>query len=217
MNQASIAACLEASGFAVSIRSLRARISLFIEDESTDRVHELLSGVVSLSRTLPDARRQVVGFVFPGEIFTPSGLAFHTSDAPFCTAETLTPVKVALYRRSHLDDLLHERPDMTRSLLAASRRSLFRAQGQMLLLGRMSAIERLASFLLMMAEQQDVTGPTPLHLPMSRRDIADYLGIRIETVSRGFARFQASGLIKSETRTTLRIMNRDRLLELAGR
>ncbi len=187
--------------------ALEAGASLFIEGETVDKIYDLVSGIVRLSKMLPDGRRQILGFLFPGEIFTPSGFAISHGGCATCSADAVTAVEVVTHRHSNFDGLLASRPELTRSLLATAAKSLFMAQQQMLLLGRMSATERLVWFLLRMAEQQDVEAGEPIRLPMSRVDIADYLGLTMETVSRVFRRLRERNIIALKGATQIRIVD----------
>lgn len=210
-----VAACLSTSKLRVYTRLFPADAWLFVEGRSTDKIYELLSGVVRLSKTLSDGRRQIVDFVFPGEIFGSSGFTSGSGGTAFCSADAVTSVQVAIYWQNNVDQLLCEMPDFACALVAASSRNLFRAQQQMLLLGRMSAAERLAWFLIMMAQQQNVTGDALLYLPMGRIDIADYLGLTVETVSRTFTQFRQMRLIESEGAAAIRIIKWRRIRGLA--
>ncbi len=195
--------------------ALEAGASLFIEGENVDKIYDLVSGIVRLSKMLPDGRRQILGFLFPGEIFTPSGFAISHGGCATCSADAVTSVEVVTHRLSSFDGLLASRPDLTRSLLATAAKSLFMAQQQMLLLGRMSATERLVWFLLRMAEQQDVEGDGPIRLPMSRVDIADYLGLTMETVSRTFRWLRERNIIALRGATEIRIVDPGRARQIA--
>ncbi len=195
--------------------ALPAGAPLFMEGDTVDRFYELASGVVRLSKTLPDGRRQVLGFLYPGEIFTPSGFAFHAADEATCTADAVTSVTVVSHRLSAVSAMLANRPELTRELLAAAGRSLARVQEQMLLLGRMAAMERLAWFLLGMAEQQGGAGDGKLRLPMARADIADYLGLTVETISRILGQLRARRVIALDGPATIRLLDRATLREMA--
>ena len=101
-------------------------------------------------------------------------------------------------------------------MLAATSQELRAAQDQMLLLGRKSASEKVASFLVMIAEQQARSGEDELDLPMTRSDIADYLGLTIETVSRTLSKLKQAGLIALPTAVRIEILDRDRLEDMAA-
>jgi len=199
------ASCMPADASATRNRTLAAGAALFREGDGAESIYALVSGVVRLSKALPDDRRQIVGFVFPRQIFTSSGFALAREGLATCTADAVTLCQMTVYQRNELDRLLEERPNVARSMLAASSRCLYLAQQQMLLLGRMSAIERVSWFLLMMARQQNVEGDASLHLPMNRLDIADYLGLAIETVSRTLCRLRDNRFIEVPSAAEIRI------------
>jgi CRP/FNR family transcriptional regulator, anaerobic regulatory protein len=186
---------------------LDAKAALFTEGDAAGDIHELVSGVVRLSRMLPDDRREVLGFLFPGELFSSSGFGLPQPDAAICTADAVTSIRVTAHPWSRLDDVLAERDDFARKMLAAIRRNRFRDQQQMLLLGRMSALERVVWFLLVMARLENTEDDVPLYLPMPWDDVADYLGITTEAVSHVFFQLRKHGLIKFEDGSTIRVMS----------
>ena len=160
---------------------LRAKTTLFEECAHADAVWSLVSGALLLSKLLPDGRRQVLGIALPGDFL---GLA--TENTYSFTATTLTPVSVCRFERSRFLELLNRTPRLMRRVFATFSRDLALAQDHMLLLGRRSAEEKVAAFLLSLRARR-----APLHglsaridLPMTRQDIGDYLGLTLETVSR---------------------------------
>jgi CRP/FNR family transcriptional regulator len=155
------------------------------EDEPAQHFFNVTSGTVKLFKTMPDGRRQITGFVGAGHFL---GLAVSKTYA--FSAQALDGVRVCRYARPKLKALLVAFPAMEARLLEVASNELVAAQEQMLLLGRKSARERLASFLVgrMVVPPECVgdvaTRARTIVLPMTRNDIADYLGITIETVSR---------------------------------
>jgi CRP/FNR family transcriptional regulator len=161
---------------------------------------------------LADGRRQVTGFLFPSDFL---GLALRERYA--YTAEALEQVKVCRYPKVKLEALLDRFPAMERRLLAVASNELAAAQDQMLLLGRKSAVERVASLLLILLRRSQLKRPTQaLALPMNRTDIGDYLGLTIETVSRVLARLRRDGLIRFMTPQQIEIRDAARLAQAAG-
>ncbi len=167
--------------------------ALFHEGDPNPFVFNVVDGAVKLYRLLPDGRRQITGFLFQGDFLGLGGRG-----ASSFTAEALTPLNTCRFRRSDFDQLLNALPALEHRLVALAGDELMAAQEQIVLLGRKTARERLASFLTRLAERQvQLGGPEGhVHLPMTRLDIADYLGLTIETVSRVFTQFKTSGLIK---------------------
>ncbi|MCE2565351.1 Crp/Fnr family transcriptional regulator [Komagataeibacter sp. FNDCF1] len=168
----------------------------FIEEgaPATD-FFNVTSGTVKLFKALPDGRRQITGFAAPGHFL---GLA--VSDNYAFGAEAVDTVRVCRFSRDKMSELLDDFPKLERRLLEEASNELVAAQNQMLLLGRKTARERVASFLLdqmhaSLPAGQDGNGGR-LHLPMTRGDIADYLGLTIETVSRTLSWMRAQGMIE---------------------
>ena len=150
------------------------------------------AGTAKLFKLLPDGRRQITGFVGPGQFL---GLA--VSDTYAFSAEAIEHVRYCRFPRAALRTLLDDFPLMEKQLLEVASNELVAAQEQMLLLGRKTARERLASFLLAQSRQGMPRGHSRhrFRLPMTRIDIADYIGLTIETVSRTFTRLCAERLI----------------------
>jgi CRP/FNR family transcriptional regulator len=167
---------------------LPARSVLFLQGDPADFVYTVTRGCVRLSKDLSDGRRQVVGFALPGDFL---GLSL---DKRFgFSADALDNVALCRFERRDFAGFLERAPNMMRRMHEFAAHELTIAQDQMVLLGRRRAEERVAAFLLTWRERlHKLTGADhTLVLPMTRQDIADYLGLTIETVSRtlsGFAR-----------------------------
>ena len=171
---------------------LPGNFTLFREGDSAVHVYSVSSGVVKLYKMMPDGRRQITAFLFAGDMFGLAHDGFYVA-----TAETVSASRVCRFAHRKLDSLLHEIPKLERRIFSLAVKDLIAAQEQMLLLGRKTAREKVASFLLLLARRQEKAGmaPSPVALPMSRADIADYLGLTIETVSRTFTQLKREGLI----------------------
>lgn len=168
--------------------------AIFEESEPADYVYNVSRGDVRLYKLLADGRRQVTGFLRPGDF-----LGLVKRDTYAYGAEAIDAVELCCMRIVDLERLLREMPAVRDRLLDMSRDELAAAQEQMLLLGRKSAREKVLSFLVLRAGQQDALDDTTsavVDLPMSRGDIADYLGLTIETVSRTFTALKEEGLIE---------------------
>lgn len=170
------------------------------EDEPADYLYQVVRGSVRTYKVLSDGRRQIGGFYLPGDIF---GLQF--GDYHALSAEAMLDTKVRVVRRSALHALAQRDPLIAQELFLLASQDLRRMQKRMLLLIK-SAQERVASFLLEMAERMPAS--PAIELPMSRQDIADYLGMTIETVSRTFTALEAAATI--ELPRSRRIVLRDR-------
>ena len=182
------------------------------EGEAAMHLFNITEGSVKVYKLMPDGRRQITGFLFAGDLL---GLA--VNDTYTYSAEALTPVSVCQFPRRQLERLLDEFPKMEKRMLAIASNELAAAQEQMMLLGRKTAQERIASFLLMLArreERADGSGDA-LRLTMTRTDIADYLGLTTETASRVFTSFKKRGWIELEAGNRVILTDRDTLEELA--
>ena len=184
------------------------------EGEPASCFFNVTAGTAKLFKTLPDGRRQITGFVGPGQFL---GLA--VSDTYAFSAEAIEPVRYCRFPRAALRTLLHDFPQMGKRLLEVASNELVAAQEQMLLLGRKTARERLASFLLAQSRQGMPRGHSRqrFRLPMTRVDIADYLGLTIETVSRTLTRLRAEGLIDIVSPSAIVICRPFRAGERGGR
>ena len=187
---------------------------IFHEGDDADSVYEIVKGMVKLYKLLPDGRRQITGFVSAGDLM---GLAH---DQTFVhTSEAVTDVVVFRIPKARFERFIDEVPGLARSLLNAAQDELHMAHDQLLLLGRKTAIERIASFLLNMSERygEDADGSKMLlPVPMRRCDIADYLGLTIETVSRGLSRLKKDGVVSDVNGGRSMLVAHDRLVDLAA-
>jgi CRP/FNR family transcriptional regulator len=186
----------------------------FIEEgESADSFFNITAGSAKLYKLLADGRRQITGFVSVGHFL---GLAVSATYA--FSAEAMEPVRLCRFSRSRLYHLLADFPALERRLLQVASNELVAAQEQMLLLGRKTARERVASFLLSQSQRGVPCGRhrTQFRLPMTRSDIADYLGLTVETVSRTLTRLRNEGLIEMPSASELLIPGLARLEIAAG-
>ncbi|MGE5539515.1 MAG: helix-turn-helix domain-containing protein [Gemmatimonas sp.] len=196
---------------AVSIRqTIAPGQELFAEGDAAENVYEVVSGMVKLYKLLPDGRRQIMGFISPGHLI---GLVHR--GAYVYTAEAITEVTLCRYPLARFTRLIDEVPGFAKRLLDVHSDELSAAHDQMLLLGRKTAVEKVASFLLMMAEGQH-EDCDDVYVPMTRTDIADYLGLTIETVSRTLTKLKAEGVIGRRGADCITVQDRDRLDTLAA-
>jgi CRP/FNR family transcriptional regulator len=142
-------------------------------------------------------------------------LGFANDDAYAYSAEAVTHVGLCRFQRRKLEVLLRQHPKLEQHLLAVASNELVAAQEQMLLLGRKSAREKLASFLINLPDRVVRRGlpDNPIDLPMTRNDIGDYLGLTTETVSRVFARFKREGTIVDLPNRKVQVIDKDLLLQ----
>jgi len=163
---------------------------IFGENEPADYLYKVVSGSVRTYKILSDGRRQVSGFYLPGDIF---GLEF--ADEHTLSAEAITGCKVLVVKRSALNALAGRDASVAQQLFALTGHELRRVQDRILLLIK-CARERVAGFLLEMAER---ASGNIIELPMSRQDIADYLGLSLETVSRTLTSLETAAAIEVST------------------
>lgn len=182
---------------------------IYGEDEPADYAYRVVSGAVRICKMLSDGRRQIEAFHLLGDVF-----GVELGDSHRFTAEAIADCVVLLVRRSALIGFAAHDAEAARSLWALAIRDLVRAQGHVLLLGRKTAQERVASFLLDLAHACGTRTGAAIEIPMSRQDIADYLGLTIETVSRTMTAFEASGLIVMQTARQVELLDRAALRAL---
>jgi CRP-like cAMP-binding protein len=181
---------------------------IYGENEPADYVYSVISGSVRTYKILNDGRRQISGFYLPGDVF---GLEF--GDDHVFSAEAIADSKVVVVKRSALNALAERDPAIGRDLFAITGRELRRVQDHLILLVK-TARERVVSFLLEMAERAG--GEKVVALPMPRQDIADYLGLTIETVSRTLTSLEGSAAIDILTSRRIALLNRTALNRLNG-
>lgn len=148
----------------------------------------VVSGAVRLTKLLADGRRHIAEFFYAGDCF-----GFDSSPERTFSAEAIGDAIVMQFSRAATERLIDKHPQLARRACAMTQRDLAHAQTRMLLLGRMTALERVASFLRELADRREAR--RLIEVPMSRTDIADYLGLTIETVCRVLSAFKREGII----------------------
>lgn len=182
---------------------------IFAQDEQASYCYLVVSGCVRTVQLMEDGRRQVGEFLFTGDLFGWDALDTHDF-----SAEAVTPVTLRRFARRDVDALADQDRDVARRLRDLSAKRLRSGREHMVLLGRKTASERIASFLLKMAERVARDGCSAIELPMSRSDMGDYLGLTIETVCRRLTQLRQEGTITVKG-TTIAICNH-RALGAAG-
>jgi len=176
------------------------------EGEPSDYVYKVVSGTVSTYKVLNDGRRQIGAFYLSGDVF-----GLETGATHAFSAEAITSAKVMVIRRSAITALAARDNSVAHQLLAATSRELGRVQDHLMLLIK-TAQERVAGFLLEMADRAHRS--SEIELPMSRQDIADYLGLTIETVSRTLTQLENSAAIALPSSRRIVLRNRGALNRL---
>lgn len=171
-----------------------AKATLFMQGETADNLFNVTEGTVRLYKLLPDGRRQVIGFALPGDFL---GLGIGTSTHHKLSADAVDAVTMCRFARGPFEGLLARKPHFLARLHDLTTHQLTIAQDRMVLLGRQTAEERVVSFLLQLRDRWAHILGTTVHvpLPMGRQDIADFLGLTIETVSRTLTALARNGLI----------------------
>ena len=184
--------------------------TIFMEGDGADTVFEVIEGVVILYKLLIDGRRQVTGFVYPGELFGLSGRETYSY-----SAQSTGKVRLLTIARRRFENACSDEPKLEKRLFDVVGEDLRRAQEHILLLGRKSAKEKLCSFLLTFAQQMAARADSidVVHLPMTRGDIADFLGLTIETVCRTIADLKAQRIIKLRSTEDVEILDMVALID----
>ena len=176
---------------------------IFGEAEPAEYVYQVVEGAVRSYKLLSDGRRQIGAFHLVGDIF-----GLENGSAHRFTAEAIVDTTVRLAKRVSLEHVAEEDATVARDLLDMTTNNLQHAENHMLLLGRKTSLERVAAFLLEMDGRLNAAGV--MALPMSRRDIADYLGLTLETVSRALSCLHEKGILGFVGQTQRQIVLLDR-------
>jgi CRP/FNR family nitrogen fixation transcriptional regulator len=177
---------------------------IYGEDEPAEYVYQIIRGAVRTYKLLSDGRRQIGAFHLPGDVF---GLESGTTHR--LAAEAIMDTTVRLVKRSSLEQAANGNVQVARKLWGITAGELRHAENHMLLLGRKNAMERVANFLLEMDRRLAVAGM--MALPMCRRDIGDYLGLTLETVSRALSQLHGEGVLGFSGARQIVLRNRQRL------
>lgn len=200
--------------FALAFRlQLGKRERVFTAGDPVHYVYNLTEGMVCLSRSLADGRRQILGFLLPGDF-----IGFEAGNTHRCDAEALTEAKACRFERTTFDGFLRDNPEVALNLLRMASSDLALAARHEVLLGRKTAVERIASFLIDLRDRSGARHlrTQPLALPMTRSEIADYTGLTIETVSRVLGRLTAGKVIERMSTSAVRILDEARLERMSG-
>lgn len=208
-----VAAGLEGCMAAGSTRSLKPREHIFNAGDARTHVFRVEAGAICLYKIMPDGRRQVIDFAYPGDFI---GLGCDTEHA--LNAQALEPVRLRCLPAATLSRLAGRDPMLGLKMYEAMSHELAAAQDHLFTIGQRSAAERVACFLLALSRrnQRREKDPGLVVLPMTRSDIADFLGLTIETISRMLTKLRQAKIIDLEQCTLVRILDRAALERLAG-
>ncbi|MBP0581079.1 helix-turn-helix domain-containing protein [Labrys sp. LIt4] len=197
----------------MSPTALQPNQTLLRQGDPCRKVYSLTSGMLRLFTDLPDGRRQITGFLLPGDY-----LGLVDDDVHSQSAEAVVASQLCAFPIRQMELLMGEFPSLRDRLHRMTRAALRQAHDSQLMLGRLAPLEKLAGFLLMLDARanRQPRGGRVLQLAMSRTDIADHLGLTIETVSRCFTRLKMQGLIRLPDAHLVEILHEDRLADIAG-
>ncbi len=177
------------------------------QDEDADLIYRVVSGAVRTSRVMSDGRRQIGDFYYPGDLF-----GLEPGPEHRFSAEALCDCVILVLKRTALKAAGGE-AELANLIMDATMRELQRTQEHLLLLGRKTACEKVATFLSELADRRDAD---TVDMPMCRQDMADYLGLTIETVSRMLSQLQGASIVEFQGCRQFRIRNHDALARLAA-
>jgi CRP-like cAMP-binding protein len=185
---------------------------VYVEGDAARSWYRLLSGSLRVFRVLRDGRRHVSDFIFPGQFF-----GFEPGEVHVQGVEAIEPASVVAYSCERIEQRMAQDPIARQAVRKVLMEQLAAAQERIMLLGRLNATGRLAAFLLVMAQRRSKANPLGFvaELPMSRIDIADYLGLTVETVSRLFTALRGRGAIRLATANRVEVLD-PAMLELAS-
>lgn len=192
---------------------LAAGDGLFEDTDDATHIFNITAGVIKVYKLLPDGRRQVTGFLFPGDF-----IGLERDGRYAYGAEAVTHTTLCRFRRKQLAEVFQRFPKLERRLLELAWNEMVADQEQMVLLGRKTARERIASFLLLLSSRAVQRGQkaNPINVPMSRNDMADHLGLTTETVSRVVTSLRRQGAIALPVPGKIEIVDRSALEEMSG-
>ena len=195
-----------------TLKRVEAKELLFAEGDIVSHVYRVETGAVALFKVLADGRRQIVGFAYPGDLI---GLGAEGEHA--MNAQAIKPTRLRCLPMAGLHRSVAQDPALGFKLYQALARELASARDLMLTTGQRNATERVVSFLLAFSRRSERNGqdPSVFELPMTRADIADFLGLTIETVSRTFTKLRIMGLIELAQSNQVKLTDMDGLENLA--
>ncbi len=195
-----------------TLKRVEAKELLFAEGDIVSHVYRVETGAVALFKVLADGRRQIVGFAYPGDLI---GLGAEGEHA--MNAQAIKPTRLRCLPMAGLHRSVAQDPALGFKLYQALARELASARDLMLTTGQRNATERVVSFLLAFSRrsERNEQDPSAFELPMTRADIADFLGLTIETVSRTFTKLRIMGLIELAQSNQVKLTDMDGLESLA--
>ena len=174
-------------------KELKNKQAVFLQEEESKNLYNITEGNIKIYKLLSDGRIQIIGFLYPGDFF-----GSYKKGKYNYSAESIGNVKMCVFKQEVLDKYLEKNMNLAKELLHMTSHELTLAQDRIGVLGKLNANQRMAAFILNVSKQRARIGwqDNPISLPMLRQDIADYLGLTLETVSREFTKLKTSNLIK---------------------
>jgi len=198
------------SGISVE-REFKNKQTIFLQQEEAKNLYNITKGNVKIYRLLSDGRIQIIGFLYPGDFF-----GSYKKGKYNYSAESIGEVRSCVFNQTSLDNYLEKNMTLAMELLHMTSHELTLAQDRMGVLGKMNANERVAQFILNISDQRARIGwqNNPVSLPMTRQDIADYLGLTLETVSREISRLKTANIIKLMNLKQIFIVDKEKLTNI---
>ena len=195
-----------------SEKKFQNKTNIFLQQDDAKNIYNITEGNVKIYQLIDDGRIQIIGFLYPGDFFG----SYKNGKYNYC-AEAIGDVRVCIFEQKKLDEYIDKNMVLAKELLNQTSHELTLAQDRMGVLGKLDATERLAKFLMNISEQRKRIGwqNNPISLPMTRQDIADYLGLTIETVSREVSKLKTSNIIKVLSSKQIYINDFDKLSNLS--
>jgi len=176
-----------------SEKEFKNKQTVFLQEEESKNLYNITQGNIKIYKLLRDGRIQIIGFLYPGDFF-----GSYKKGKYNYSAESIGDVKLCVFKQEVLDNYLEKNMNLAKELLHMTSHELTLAQDRIGILGKLNANQRMAAFILNISKQRARIGwqDNPISLPMMRQDIADYLGLTLETVSRELTKLKTSNLIK---------------------
>ena len=196
-----------------AVERFEAGTPVFWEGDAAKHVFEVVEGVLRVFKIMRDGRRVITGFLYAGDL-----LGVSLKEQYLYTAEAVTDTKLRRFARKRFQDEINRSPELRPQLFARLCDEMAAAQDQMVLLARKSAEERVSSFLLLIARRLSASHQADpvVEIPMTRLDMADYLGLTLETVSRTMTRLASLAVIAPCGRHAVTVRKLGKLAMLAG-
>ena len=188
------------------------KVNIFLQNDPSTHLYNITEGNVKIYQLLDDGRIQIIGFLYPGDFF-----GTYKNNKYNYSAEAIGNLRVCVFNQRVLDKYMDQNPILAKELLNQTSYELTLAQDRMTVMGRLNAIEKISIFFINISNQRKRIGwqSNPISLSMTRQDIADYLGLTIETVSREISKLKTSNIIKIISSKQLFINDIEKLKQIS--